>query len=321
MKAENQNNDFAAATAAAEQAQAHAQEIQQTRVGGLGGSDADILRRVGVSGLSALNATDTKRLCVMLGKIEPDGWQGNAYTDAGHLFEDYAEKVIPWGEVGCEREKVLTADLALSFKTFAHADFSTTTEEGLTIVECKYTQYTTMATATKYAAQLQWYYILGAKKVYLYHGWGKVDPFEVEDCDLVPIDRDESIIRDIIAGVRLLDEAIESGWQPLTPDKVALADAPAVVQKAFATLERIKNNEEAAAKEKEEAQEIIKTYIEEFGLTGIYGGDLSDRQIVYTRPTIQVSFNSTKFLQDHPEFATAPEYQKRTKRKSSVTLK
>ena len=57
-----EQNDFAAQVAATEKAQAHAEEIKQTRIGGLGGSDAAMVLRIGQRGLSALTATDTKRL-------------------------------------------------------------------------------------------------------------------------------------------------------------------------------------------------------------------------------------------------------------------
>ena len=97
--------DFAAKVAASEKAQAHAQEIQQTRVGGLGGSDAAILYKVGLNGLSALTATDHKRLAIMVGKAMQDNWNGNAYTNAGHAFEEWSEGHITAGEDNFEREK------------------------------------------------------------------------------------------------------------------------------------------------------------------------------------------------------------------------
>ena len=51
---ETKQNDFAAHVAADEAAQAHAQEIQQTRIGGLGGSDAALVLRIAERGLAGL---------------------------------------------------------------------------------------------------------------------------------------------------------------------------------------------------------------------------------------------------------------------------
>ena len=309
-----ETKDFAAACAATEKAQAHNQEIQQTRVGGLGGSDAALLRRIGQNGLAGLTATDIKRLCVMVGKCEVDNFCGNAYTNAGHAFEEYCEQLLPWGSCGYEREKFMQATLAHNFKTFAHADFVTGEND---VIECKYVQDTTANTAAKYAAQLQWYFVLGARSVRLCHGTGAADPFCVDECEIVEIARDEQIITEILAGVHTLDKALTDGWLPMTPDKVTIAETPAVVQRAFDTLQRIKEQEQALAAEKEVATLEIREYIETFGLSGIVG---DEHQIVYSRASVSTTFDSKKFLQDHPEF-NLPEYQKQTKRAACVSFK
>lgn len=312
---ETKVNDFASACAASEKAQAHNKEIQQTRVGGLGGSDAAILRRIGQSGLAGLTATDTKRLCIMVGKCAPEAFGGNAYTNAGHAFEEYCEQKLPWGFAGeYEREKVMTAALAHNFKTFAHADF--VIGDGH-VIECKFVQDTTANTAAKYAAQLQWYYILGAKSVHLCRGTGTAEPFNVDECEISVIERDEQIIAEILAGVQTLDKALTDGWLPMTPDKVTIAETPAVVQRAFETLQRIKEQEQALAAEKEVATLEIREYIETFGLSGIVG---EEHQVVYSRASVSTTFDSKKFLQDHPEF-NLPEYQKQTKRAACVSFK
>lgn len=311
---ETKQNDFAAQVAADAAAQAHAQEIKQTRVGGLGGSDAAILRRIGQNGLAGLTATDIKRLCVMVGKCEVDNFGGNAYTNAGHAFEEYCEQLLPWGSCGYEREKFMQATLAYNFKTFAHADFVTGEND---VIECKYVQDTTANTAAKYAAQLQWYFVLGAKSVRLCHGMGAVDPFCVDECEIVEIERDEAVIAEILAGVKTLDEALGGGWLPTIPDKAVLAETPVVVQRAFEALASIKEQEALLADRKDEATRIIKEYIEGFGYTGI----VSDTHaITYTRASVSQTFDAKKFLQEHPEFDKA-EFYKQTKRAASISFK
>lgn len=210
-----ETNNFEQQIVANEQAQKHAQEIQQTRIGGLGGSDAAIVYKIGLNGLKALTNTDMKRLAVMTGKIEQDNWGGNAYTNAGHLFEDYAESVLPF-DGPYEREKVIEQKLAHNFKTFAHADFVSYAKgtTNMIVIECKFVQEPTEKVAEKYSAQLQWYYALGAKNVMLYHGTGTVEPFEVAECFTQFIERDENTIAILLNGIKILDEALSKGWEP-----------------------------------------------------------------------------------------------------------
>lgn len=314
-----ETNEFMQQIAANEQAQAHAQEIQQTRVGGLGGSDAAMIYKIGLNGLSALNNTDMKRLAIMLGKAEQDNWGGNAYTNAGYMFEEYAEKTLPFGESGYEREKVIECKLARNFRTFAHADF-VTGEWRTGVVECKFVQDTTARVIEKYYAQLQWYYMLGAKTVTLYHGTGTAEPFAVENGEIEVIERDESAIRVLLAGVKTLDEAIAKGWEPQVCEKVELSNTPAAVQEAFFVLAEIKVKEAELKERKEAASSILKEYIEDWGYSTLYTDGEVKHQVIYTRASTLMTFDAAKFLKEHPEF-DRPEYYKKTKRVASVTFK
>ena len=88
MKTENQNAaSFAAQVAKDAVAQAHAQEIANTRKGGLGGSDAAMVLRIAERGLAGLTATDMRRLCVMIGTAEQPQFE-TPYTNAGHALEE-----------------------------------------------------------------------------------------------------------------------------------------------------------------------------------------------------------------------------------------
>ena len=313
---ENQNN-FAAQVAASEKAQQHAQEIQQTRLGGLGGSDAAMILKIGESGLAALTATDHKRLAVMLGKTEPDTWTGNVYTNAGHAFEDWAEIYLPFANK-YEREKVLSAPLARNFKIFAHADF--VTDEGETVIECKFVQKDTERVINEYWAQLQWYYMLGARNVILYHGIGTADPFEVEETFAPSIKRSEETIEMLLAGIQTLDKAISNGWLPEVIDKVTTDDIPEIVAQAFDTMQSIKEQQKTLADAEKTAKKTLLEYLEAFNLSGIVATDGSKHQIIYTRPSVSRTFDVEKFAKAHPEIDLTPFY-KETKRASSVTFK
>ena len=314
-----EQNDFAAQVAATKKAQAHAEEIKQTRIGGLGGSDAAMVLRIGQRGLSALTATDTKRLCVMVGKVEPDNFGGNEYTKAGHDFEEFAESVVPFGKYGYERERFIIQPLAKSFKVFAHADFAYG-EKRTDIVECKYVQKPTDKVLAEYYAQLQWYYMLGAKSVQLCHGTGNVEPFEVLECSLVEVERDEETINLLLKGVKIIDDALTSGWRPEPLEKEVLSNTPEVIQQAFAELEEVKTLEAELKARKDTAAGTLKQYLEDWGFTGILA-EGSKHQVIYTKGGVSKTFDAAAFLKDHPEYHEHPEYWKTTNSASSVTFK
>lgn len=311
--------DFAAQVAASEKALQHAQEIQQSRVGGLGGSDAALVYKIGLNGMASLTATDHKRLAVMLGKTEPDNWAGNAFTNAGHLFEDWAEKWLPWGACGYKREKVLSAPLAKNFKVFAHADF-VTSEMHDCVIECKFVQDVTARVIDKYYAQLQWYYMLGIHTVTLYHGKGTAEPFKIEEAVLEPVQRDETAIKVLLNGIKILDEALSDGWLPEVADKVTTDDVPEIVAQAFQTMQSIKEQQKALADAEKEAKKTLLEYVEGFGITGIVATDGSKHQIIYMKPSVARTFDVAAFAKAHPEIDLEPFY-KETKRSALITFK
>lgn len=314
-----ETNNFEQQVAVNEEAQKHAQEIQQTRVGGLGGSDAAIIYKISLKGLGALTATDMKRLAIMTGQAEQDNWGGNAYTNAGHAFEDYAERTLPWGADGYEREKVLESKLARNFRTFAHADFVTSKMRN-DVIECKFVQAETAKVVDKYYTQLQWYYMLGAQTVTLYHGQGTADPFEVQSGVLEAVERDEEAIRVLLNGIRILDEALTKGWKPDNAEKVELSNTPEAVQRAFFILAEVRAKEAELKGQKEAASAILKEYIEDWGMSSIFTSGEIKHQVIYSKGGTTLTFDAQKFLKEHPEF-DKPEYYKKTKRAASVTFK
>ena len=323
MKTENPNAaSFAAQVAKDATAQAHAQEIANTRKGGLGGSDAALVLRIAERGLAGLTATDMRRLCVMIGTAEQPQFE-TPYTNAGHAFEDYAEQVLPFGGGTYEREKYITKPLADQFKTFAHADFvaDMKDENGYLyagVIECKYVQKPNAKVIETYFAQLQWYYMLGAEKVFLYHGTGDIDPFCVKECVLVPVERDDRTVEMLLQGIKILNDALREGWTPQVPDKMNVADAAELVQKAFAEMEAVKAEEAALKERKDKAAAMLKEWCETFSLTGLYS---EKHQLIYTRASVGKTFDSAKYLAEHPEYKDTPEYWKETRRAASVTFK
>lgn len=318
---ENQN-DFEKYTAAAAGALEHEQEIQNTRFGGLGGSDAGLLLRIGRNGMSAINNTDMIRLAVMMGYSMPDNFGGNVYTRAGHAFEEYvAETLQVPAKTKVQREEKLEQPLARNFKTFAHADFTTRTgrsKRTFDVIECKFVQKETDEVAEEYKAQLQWYYIMQANSVTLRHGTGNVEPFEVLTDHQMLIERNEEIIRDIMAGVKILDEAISDGWKPIPPEKTHVDNTSNSVHAAFLTLQKCKQEKERLDAEEVQAKAVIESYMKDFACSSIF--DDSGDQVTLTKESSSRSFDSKKLLKDHPEFDT-DSYYKTITRKGGVTFK
>lgn len=308
--------DFAAQVAADEAAKKHAEEIKQTRVGGLGGSDAALVLKIGKQGMAALSATDHKRLAVMLGLLKQDDWSGNAYTNAGHQFEEFTAQYIQNDGGELEREKFITRDLARTFKCFAHADFA---DAQGNIIECKFVQATTQAVASRYAAQLQWYYMLGAKSVNLFHGVGDAEPFEVQETWLLPIERDEDAINFLHAGLQTLDNAIAAGWKPEVTDKCEYGDTPEIVQHAFDRLLELKKQERALEEQRAEIVAILKTYCEDFEIANIKNPE-NHAQVIYKKAGISRTFDAKKFAADHPELDLG-KYYKTSTVSASISLK
>lgn len=264
------NTDFDAYVEGTQNGVEHAKEIISTRVGGLGGSDAALLLRVGENGLSALTASDNRRLLVMMGKQEPEDFGGNMYTNAGHKFEDW---MAEYSAKDMQREQYVARDLAKNFKTFAHADF---VKDNATIYECKFvTTKTTDKVLETYKAQLQWYYILGATAVFLVHGTGTLDnpdmgtTFQVQRTDTIPVDRDEAIISTLLNGIKILDEAITDGWMPQGAESIELQDTPAAVQYAFCDLATAKEMTKNAKELETFAKSVISEYFTMMGYTKV----------------------------------------------------
>ena len=67
----------------------HQQEIEQSRVGGFGGSDAKMFYKIGLNGLSALSNTDKMRIRVAKGIDEYKPVMQTEAMQKGHDFEDW----------------------------------------------------------------------------------------------------------------------------------------------------------------------------------------------------------------------------------------
>ena len=144
----------------------------QNRRGYLGGTDAALVGRLGGGLQFQLN--HFLRLAVAYGDLP--GWYlrqapKTEAMEAGHRFEDYFfdEIAADWMP-RIERQHILRRPMEDLPALIAHAD-GYDESRGL-VLELKFSRYSAADVLKRYKWQLQWYYFLGAGRVWLIHGSG-----------------------------------------------------------------------------------------------------------------------------------------------------
>lgn len=289
----------------------HNEEIRNTRVGGFGGSDAAMFYKLGLKGLAALSQTDIRRILIAKGQLEYGERFMTEAMQLGHDFEDFfAEN---FAEAGAIREKKYEKKISLEFDTFAHADFSYEGSGGFRVVELKNLKEPAKA-ATTYAAQLQWYYLLGAHQVTLC-----VHDSTFPMCDEVHflnIERDDNYIAVMLAGIRLLsdvwnDQDLFTLREDISSEDLLPFDQQAV--QALATALAEQKHYEAIIKQQ---KEYLLKVMEQNGIKSIKNDLFS---ITYVAPTERRTFYKSAFTKVHPEIDLA-EFDKVSRVSSSIKI-
>lgn len=298
----------------------HQQEIESTRVGGFGGSDAAMFLRIAKKGsVEGLSNTDLYRIAVAMG-IKP--YAPVSPTEAmnnGHTFEDsYARYLDSQGKPYEREVKLVAKKQPKNFKIFAHADFTfdgkvyKTKDTFIFVHECKFIadeSKTTDDVAETYKAQLQWYYMLGVEYVDLIRGYGEPQHPKME---IFEVDEDENIIDNLKLGIRLLDEAIESGWVPEIEEEYASAMSEKM-QNIIHDYERLKFEKSTIEEKLEELQKQIVEYMT-IGNVAKINATLGT--ISRTADSVVESFDSAKFKKENAELYK--QYLKMSTRKGSL---
>lgn len=297
----------------------HQQEIENTRVGGFGGSDAAMFLRIAKKGgVEELSNTDLYRIAVAMG-IKP--YVPVSPTEAmnnGHIFEDSYARMLKDSIWAVDREVKLVAECQpANFRIFAHADFvingKSAVKKFLIVHECKFIQdeeKTVDVVAETYKAQLQWYYMLGVVEyVDLIRGYG--DP-EYPSTQSLIIEKNEDIIDALKLGIRLLDEAISDGWVPEIEEEYASAMSEKM-QNIIHDYERLKFQKSTIDERLEDLQKQIVEYMT-IGNVAKINGSLGT--ISRTADSIVESFDSKKFEKENPELYR--NYIKKSTRKGSL---
>ena len=305
-----------------EEIKTHQQEIENTRVGGFGGSDAAMFLRIAKKGgVEGLSNTDLYRIAVAMG-IKP--YVPVPVTEAmqnGHIFEDSYERMLKdSGYNDYQREvKLVAKNQPKNFKIFAHADFiingktyNKPVKKFVIVHECKFIadeEKTADDIAETYKAQLQWYYMLGVEYVDLIRGYG--DPTHPSTQNLV-IDKDEDIIDALKLGIQILDDAISDGWVPEIEEEF-VGGLSEKMQNIIHDYETLKLQKSAID---DKLDELQKQIIEYMTIGNVAKINATLGTISRTADSVVESFDSKKFEKENAELYN--QYLKKSTRKGSL---
>lgn len=295
----------------------HQQKIEQSRVGGFGGSDAKMFYKIGLNGLSALSNSDKIRIRVTKGIDEYKPIMQTEAMQKGHDFEDWYAKRFGGATSGLTREHRIEPDvkMAINFNVFAHADFYNIKSKWVIELKCVSNVGTVQ---DDYMAQLQWYFMLGCSGVGLIVCDSKADNFDNGMQTPVGVVPNENYIKTLLHGIKLLDD----NWNNLDlkigdewDESDLFPSEQKEVQLMTSYLQQIKSMELQIEESKAKLLEMMT----KSGVKSIK----SDAYNITVVPDGTTSrFDKKKLLKDHPEINEA-DYTATSERKAylKITLK
>lgn len=290
----------------------HSEEIRATRVGGFGGSDAAMVLEIAerISTGQQLTTTQKHRLLQLKGlETRPDF--DSPEIQAGRAFEDEVAKsleVMEWDrETYLQPKPNTTMAVRKHFRVFAHADFYNPKTN--TVTECKWSRkFNHDGLGKQYAAQLQWYYMLGADAVCLCSD--TADGRKTTD-----IARDDKMVELLKMSLETIDEVFPN--IDLTITEKSCDELPPTVAALIAEIEAITKTmaqEEETLKAKK--AELL-AYMDGHDLTKVWSNTAS---VSYTAPSSSLGFDAKKFEKDHADLFAAYR-MKLTKKAGYLTVK
>lgn len=298
----------------------HQQEIEKSRVGGFGGSDAKMFYKIGLNGLSALSNTDKMRIRVAKGIDEYKPINTTEAMQKGHDFEDwFADRFMDESIDGYKREHKIESEslfsFALNFYVFAHADFYN--EEKKWVIELKCVSDVGKV-QENYMSQLQWYYMLGCRRVGLITCDSKFDNFEDGFQDPFDIEPNENYIETLRHGIKLLDD----NWNNLDlkiGDEWDESDLFPSEQKEVQLMTSYLQQIKAMELQIEESKAKLLDMMTKSGVKSIKSDAYNITVVPYGTTS---RFDKKKLLKDHPEINEA-DYTSTSERKAylKITLK
>lgn len=292
----------------------HNQEIIATRMGGFGGSDAAMILAIAqnIESGSPLTMTQRHRLNQLKG-LEAVPQFSNADTEAGHQFEDEVAKTLTddW-----TREAVVydrQGDVYDNFKVFAHADFLHHRFDD--VKECKWTRSLSIdGLRERYAAQLQWYYMLGADSVSLAYCIVNAESGE-EERGCVDVPRDDAMIDDLRAALRLIDTRFCDLDTVIT--ELSDTEVPDNIRQELIIMRELTSKVKELNEAIDQHRSSVMEWMESKKATkcaGWWG------TVTYTAASERKDFDKKAFGKDHPDLLAAYT-NKITKKSAYITAK
>jgi len=301
-----------------ENATDHQNEIESTRVGGFGGSDAKMFYKIGTKGLGSLSNSDKVRIRVAKGITPYNSIPQTAAMRKGHDFEDWFADKFRHHTDKMDRERKISARLAVNFDTFAHADFSK--KNGKEVIELKCVSDPDRAVDNN-IEQLQWYHMLGVEIVFLIACDSMAIVanhfcFDAGMRDPIYVDRNDGMIQTMMHGIKLLDD----NWLTLDlrvgdewSDEDLFPTEQREVREMAQYLREIKSMEAII----EERKAKMCEFMAKNNIKSIQ----SDMYSIAMVPAGTTSrFDKKKLLKDHPDINEA-DYTTTSERKAYVTVK
>lgn len=292
----------------------HQNEIELSRRGGFGASDAKMFYKIGTKGLAALSDVDKKRIRVAkgLGPYKP-----TAKTEAmqkGHDFEAwYEENVLCNHQENYRREPKLSKKMAANFDTFFHADFYC--EETETVLELKCVS-NTKTVGSIYSAQVQWQYMISdATAVFIVVSDAKEDDFS-KKLITVMVKRNETVISALKKGIEILDKY----WNSLelgVGDELNVTDLLPFQQKEIQLMYHYLKEVKEMQRKADSVKNQLKLLMEKGNIKSLKSAYYT---ITLTPASITHSFDKEKLSSKHPEISEE-DYMKKSVKKSYLTVK
>lgn len=303
------------------------QEIEQTRIGALGSSDAALVYHIAEVGFDNISDTERYRLAVLTGQAERVDYKTAAMalgdTIEGVIY-DIIRKNYPQAKSNPLHE---VPEMARFYGVgiINHIDVEVEEDSRVRWYEIKASKFDTNEVYAKYYAQLQWHYMMMDKitadgidkKLYLVHYKTDVtEQFDAQNLTVQEVERDEEFISQFYAGLMILREKLpafvytkgeEMPIRIVDDERVqALRSAAETAIAKVKVLERQIADFKAALCEYMVANNIKKIVADDYSVT-------------LTAASVAKTFDSKRFKAEHPDLYS--DYCKQVERAASVTIR
>lgn len=304
----------------------HKQEIINTRVGGLGSSDAKMV--VGIAERGTLNYSDKERIAVMLGLAEKRQITSKA-IELGNIIEDAVFEVFKtqFGENIASNPRYTMDIDTISYRVSNHIDFEVSTPTELIWVEHKSTIHGIGRAQEDYKHQLAWHTMLGQDKAQAegkkfrlmlshYDTNGFDGTFVASKLSIVDVAPNYHLIDKICKGLLIINEQIPTfEWQENEGILHASSLPAEINDKCEMMADHLRK-----IKEMTEQVDQFKTRMCELMVANNVKSIVTDAfTITLVEQSVSTTFDKSKFAKEHPDMVA--QYEKKQTRKPYVTIK